>query len=284
MDIRQLRTLVAAIEAGSFAAAGARVGVSHSAVSLQIKALEEETGVLLFDRGSRPPRPTARGLALADHARKTLALFDSARAAATGALVKGRLTVGAVPTTLSSILPPALAALRARHPELRIELRSGGSAELAERLGRGELDLAVVTKPDRSPPGLEWRDIAKEPLAVIAPAGAAGETDAELLTRHPFIWFNRKTWAGSGIEAELARRGLSVESDIEVDSLEAIASLVSAGLGVSIVPVSKGARPFPPGLRAVPFGGYAREIGALVAPGAAPEPLVETLLAALRSV
>lgn len=285
MDLRQLRILVAAVESGSFAAAGARVGLSHSAVSLRIKALEAECGAPLFDRARRPPRPTARGLALAERARKALALFDAARAVGTGAEPTGRLTLGAVPTALASMVPPALAALRAARPELRIELRSGGSAELAERLRRGELDLAVVTKPEFPLPGLEWREIAREPCAVIAPAGAAGADDAALLTGHPFIWFNRNSWAGRGIEAELARRGLAVDAAMEVDSLEAIALLVSAGLGVSIVPVRRGAHPFPPGLRAVPFGAppYAREIGALLAPGAAPEPLVEALLAALRS-
>lgn len=285
MNIRHLRTLLAAVERGSFAAAGEAVGVSHSAVSLQIKSLEDELGVALFDRSHRPPAPTARGRALADHARRTLALFDAAPAVATGDLVKGRLTVGAVPTALSSILPPALATLRDHHPELRIEIRSGSSAGLAARLQRGELDIAICTRPDASPPGLEWRRIAVEPFAVIAPADAAGETDADLLTGRPFIWFNRKTWAGRGIEAELARRGVDVASDMEIDSLDAIASMVSAGLGVSIVPLCRGARPFPSRLRAVPFGDppYCREIGALVAPEGAPEGMIETLLNALRA-
>lgn len=286
MNIRHMRTLLAAVEKGSFAAAGESVGVSHSAVSLQIKALEDELGVALFDRSKRPPAPTSRGRALAEHSKKTLELFDAARAVATGELVKGRLTVGAVPTTLSSVLPPALATLRDHHPQLRVEVMSDTSARLATRLQRGELDIAICTRPDPSPPGLEWLHIATEPFAVIAPAHAEGETDAELLTGHPFIWFNRKTWAGRGIEAELQRRGISVNSDMEIDSLEAIASMVSAGLGVSIVPVCKGARPFPQRLRTAPFGDppYSREVGALIAPEGAPDEMIETFLAALRKV
>ena len=86
MNIRHLRTLVAAVDGGSFASAGEATGVSHSAISLQVKSLEEELGVALFDRSKRPPAPTARGRALADHARKTLDLFDAARAVATGEL------------------------------------------------------------------------------------------------------------------------------------------------------------------------------------------------------
>lgn len=285
MNVRHLRTLLAAVERGSFAAAGEAVGITHSAVSLQIKSLEDELGVTLFDRGTRPPAPTARGRALADHARKTLQLFDAARAVATGELVKGKLTVGAVPTTLSSILPPALTVLRDHHPELRIEIHSDSSASLAAKLHRGELDIAICTRPDPSPPGLAWHEIATEPFHVIAPVSAEGATDQDLLTSHPFIWFNRKTWAGRGIEAELGERGITVSSDMEIDSLEAISSLVSAGLGVSIVPMCRGARPFPSDIRAVPFGNppYSREVGALIAPNGAPPELIDTFLKALRA-
>ena len=265
MNIRHLRTLVAAVDGGSFASAGEAIGVSHSAISLQVKALEEELGVALFDRSKRPPAPTARGRALADHARKTLDLFDAARAVATGELVAGKLVVGAVPTTLSSILPPALSALRDRHPALRIEVKSGSSAALSERLQAGELDVAVCTWPEKDPATeLDWRHVATEPFVVVAPARAEGRTDAELLARHPFIWFNRKTWAGHSIEDELKAKKINVKSAMEIDSLEAISNLVSEGLGVSIVPLCKGRRAFSKRIRHLPFGDppFRREIGA----------------------
>lgn len=286
MNIRHLRTLVAAVDGGSFASAGETIGVSHSAISLQVKSLEEELGVALFDRSKRPPAPTARGRALADHARKTIDLFDASRAVATGELVAGKLTVGAVPTTLSSILPPALSALRDQHPALRIEVKSGSSAALAARLQAGELDVAVCTWPEKDPATeLDWRHVATEPFVVVAPAGAEGRTDAELLSRHPFIWFNRKTWAGRGIETELVRRNIKVVADMEVDSLEAIASMVDAGLGVSIIPLCRGARPLPNSVKTAPFGDpqFAREVGALIAKDTAPDSMIETFLAALRS-
>jgi DNA-binding transcriptional LysR family regulator len=287
MNIRHLRTLLAAVEGGSFASAGEAVGVSHSAVSLQIKSIEEELGVALFDRAKRPPAPTARGRALADHARKTLELFDASRAIATGELVAGKLIVGAVPTALSSILPPALRTLRTQHPELRIEVQSGSSAALSSRIQNGELDVAICTWPEKEPaPELDWRHVATEPFVVIAPADAKGETDAELLSSHPFIWFNRKTWAGRGLEIELNRRAIDVRADMEIDSLDAIASMVAAGLGVSIVPVRCGAPPFSDELRSVPFGNpqFAREVGALIAPDSAPPAMIDLLMKALRAV
>ena len=99
MDIRQLNTLLAVVETGSFVAAGDKLGLSQSAVSLQIKSLEEELGVFLFDRSSRPPTPSARGMVLVEQSRKIVELLDEAK---TDQLVRGKLTVGAVLTSLST--------------------------------------------------------------------------------------------------------------------------------------------------------------------------------------
>jgi DNA-binding transcriptional LysR family regulator len=223
MNLRQLRTLVAIAEQGSFTAAGNAVGLSHSAISLHVKALEEELGIPLVDRTQRPPRLTARGVALVEQARRMAALEDEIRALGSDQALAGSLAVGVVPTAMVHLLPPALARLRARHPKLAIRVRTGLSSELAQAVRGAELDVAVVTRPDISP-------------------------DA-----HPFIWFSRKTWAGQHIERLLHARGLRPGEAIEVDSLEAIESLVAHGLGVSVVPERSGA-PLPKSLRRVPFG------------------------------
>jgi DNA-binding transcriptional LysR family regulator len=285
MNIKQLKTLLAAVETGSFAAAGERVGLSPSAVSLQIKAMEEELGVALFDRIRRPPVPTARGRALADHAIKTLTLFEAAPAVARGELVRETLEIGAVPTALASFLPAGLKRLQARFPGVKIDVRSAGSAALAETLAGGRLDLVVCTRPPTPIPGLEWHAIAVEPFVVLAPAQAEGRDWKELLARYPFIWFNRKTWAGRGIETELAGQGMTVQASMEVDSLEAIVNMVGAGLGVSIVPMCKGKRPFSSRLRHLPFGDpvFTREVGALTNSGGRGDLVIDACIEALQS-
>lgn len=285
MNIRQMRTLVAVVELGSFAAAGDRVGLSHSAISLQIKGMEEELGVILFDRNLRPPVATAQGRALAEHARKTVAMFDAAPEVAKGDAVRGRLIVGAVPTVLASFLPAALGELRVLHPDLRIDVRSGSSAEMTSHLLKGQLDVVICTRPAQPVHGLDWYTIAQEPFVVIAPMGSTETDDEALLTQMPFIWFNRKTWAGSGIEKQLDARKIKVNATMEIDSLDAIASMVREGLGVSIVPVCKGTRPEWDGLRAIPFGdpAYAREVGALVPSAQVPDGLIKAFLAVLQS-
>ncbi|MEP2030640.1 MAG: LysR family transcriptional regulator [Paracoccaceae bacterium] len=280
-----MRTLVAVLETGSFAAAGDQVGLSHSAISLQIKGMEEELGVPLFDRSQRPPVVTVQGRVLAEHARKTVAMFDAAPGVAKGDIIRGRLIVGAVPTVLASFLPAALSDLRVQHPDLRIEVRSGSSAKLTSHLQKGQLDVVVCTKPDQPIHGLDWHLIASEPFVVIAPADSKETEDVALLSGMPFIWFNRKTWAGSGIEKQLKARNIKVNATMEIDSLDAIASMVREGLGVSIVPECKGARAEWKGLKTVPFGDppYAREVGALVPSGVQPDALITAFLGVLQS-
>lgn len=282
MNILQMRILVTVIDTGSFAAAGNAIGRSHSAISLQIKALEAELGVALFDRTGRPPTPAPQAHDLAEHARKIIALFDATRDVIAGQLVQGRLIVGAVPTVLSSFLPGALARLKEQHPELSFDVRSGSSDSLAEQLRQGGMDVVICTKPPRPIPGLEWHHIAHEPLAVIATKEAVGDAH-RLLTTQPFIWFNRKTWAGSQIEAQLNARGITVNATMEIDSLDAIQSMVREGLGVAIVPVCHGSSGTWPGLRSVPFGDppYVRDVGALLKKDVSSDSLIQTFLNAL---
>lgn len=285
MTINQLKTLLAVIEQKSFAAAGEKIGLSPSAVSLQIKAMEDELGVLLFDRIKRPPVPTARGRALAEHARETLVLFDASAAIARGERVRPKLAIGAVPTALTSFLPAGLKQLQATYPALQIRVKNGSSSALVAALADGNVDVAICTKPVNPFPGLDWHRIATEPFVVVAPAHTQGDQWQDLLQDHPFIWFNRKTWAGQGIEEELSAKGIDVTSAMEVDSLEAISNLVGEGLGVSIVPVCKGRRPFSDRLRTLPFGTppFHREIGAFTNSGGRTDLVIDTFIEALQS-
>lgn len=285
MNIKQLKTLLAVVEHKSFAAAGDKIGLSHSAVSLQIKAMEDELGVLLFDRIKRPPVPTARGRALADHAHKTLELFDASAAIAKGELVRTKLTIGAVPTALSSFLPASLKLLQAGFPSLNIELKNGSSSGLVERLAQGDLDVAVCTKPLNPIPGLEWNPIAAEPFVVIAPVHSTGSNCRDLLQNHPFIWFNRKTWAGQRIEDELKAKKINVNGAMEIDSLDSISNLVSEGLGVAIVPICKGRRPFSPRIQQLPFGEpqFSREVGAFTMADGRVDLVIDAYIEALQS-
>ena len=233
---KHLTSLVAIAAHGSFSAAGDAIGRSHSAVSLHVKALEHELGTVLIDRGTRPISLTSDGLALVEQARRFRRVMEDIRAVGQSDALSGTLSVGIVPTVMSHRAPPALARMRKDHPDVQLEIRTGLSGELARAVQAGDLDAAILTGPDLVPDGLEASAIGEEPLVVIAPEGSEGATDTALLQDHPFIWFSRKTWAGQQIERRLLDRGIRVQAAMEVDSLEAIESLVRNGLGVAIVP------------------------------------------------
>lgn len=235
LNPRHLASLLAISEHGGFTAAGAALGRSHSAISLHIRALEEEAGTTLVDRAARPATLTPDGEAMAEQARRLQRVLDDIAALKKGRRLSGRLAVGFVPTAMAHLAPPALARLRADHPDVRLDIRTGLSGELAGAVEAGDLDAAFVTAPDLAPETLAMRAVIDEPLIVIAPPGSTGDESA-LLAGHPFLWFSRKTWAGQQIERRLLDRGLRVHPAMEIDNLEAIEALVRHGLGVSVVP------------------------------------------------
>lgn len=247
MDFRHLKTLVAIAEHKSFAAAADAIGLTQSAVSLHVKAVEDQLQTTLFDRTTRPPLLNTQGTALVEKAREIIGLCDGLTDSLRGERVVGSVELGVIPTALTGILPDALVALRASHPELRIRVTSDLSADLAEAVRRGSLDVAVVSEPTHLAAGLSWHPIVSEPLMVIAPQhtpmGPDREPDRALLESLPFLQFKRFAWAGRLIDTHPRERGIHVRP-----------GMVSRGLGVSIAPMRAMAEPFPENVRAVPFG------------------------------
>ena len=287
MSIRSLRMFLAVADRGGFAAAADAIGVTPSAISLQMKALEEETGGPLFDRVGRSLKLNARGERLAEQARKLVAGYDRLflDLSITDEL-SGRIRLGCVHTLTTGALPPALHRLKKRHPGVEVSLHTGLTAELVAALKEGVFDAVAGTAAPGGPPeGCRSREISAEPYLVIAPYDAEGRTDAELLTELPFLRFAPTTWAGQAIETELRRRGIAVRDAMELDSLDAIWVMVGHGLGVSIVPRHPMMRL--PGLspiRLIPFGDppLLRRLALYWRPEAATAPLIAALSAALQ--
>ena len=199
MNLRFLKTLVTISEQPTFSAASELLGLSHSAISLHVKAIEDELQVILVDRSRRPVVLTDRGIAVVERARHIFEIYDEILSLSSSEHLVGSLRVGVVPTAQINLLPPALAQLRTAHPQLRISVMTGLSAELAQQVRNREIDVAIVTEPDEPLEGLRTRVVCREPYFVIAPPSGEAGTDAELLTSHPFIWFSPKTWAGHQI-------------------------------------------------------------------------------------
>ncbi len=237
MTIRQLRTLVAVADAKTFSAAAEVVHVTHAAVSQQMQSLEAELGVVLFDRTPRTPELTPAAREIVAKARKLIAEYDGLAASVHGdGALQGVLNLGVMRTTLTGLTPRAVAILKAKFPDLGLHLRTGLTRAHLSDIERGQLDAALVSKPHQLPLGLVFRTVAEEQMHLIAGPEDAGRTAEDLLRNRPFIRFDRGAVVGALIDNWIVSKGIKVTEAMELDSPEAIASMVHAGLGVSIVP------------------------------------------------
>ncbi len=238
MSLRALRTLTLIARKGSFAAAAGHLHLTQSAVSLQMKNLEEELGVELFDRTGRSPRLNAAGRLAVERAEEILALMDSLRADLDPAgAVGGVLVLGVIPTALTGPVPRVLARLKERHPQLQLRIRSGISDRLAPLVEDGELDAALISEPPYAPPPhCQWRPYDEEPFYVVGPRHVPARDERDLSEQLPFVRFDKTAWTGALVEGQLMARGVRPPDVMELDSLEAVLSLVEQGLGFGIAP------------------------------------------------
>jgi len=237
MSIRHLKTLVAIADKGSFVEAADAVFITQAAVSMQMKSLEEDLGMTLFDRSRRPPVLNSAGLTLVPKAREITRSYQQIMD--TSVLTQklaGHLMVGSVPTMLTGVLPTALVSLRRSLPQLHVTVSSGLSSSLVAQVERGSIDAAVISRPPVDRPGLRWSAFDREPLIVIAPMSSPDEAPEILLQTHPFIRFDRSAWVGRMIAKYLSEQGIVVNDIMELNTLEAVRTMVYHGLGVSVIP------------------------------------------------
>jgi DNA-binding transcriptional LysR family regulator len=236
MDTRQLRTLIAIETHGTFARAAERVRLTPSAVSQQIQALETEFGTELFDRGSRPPRLTARGMQVLEMARAMLRIEGETKASLAGDRVAGTLMVGSVRSSALNLLPRAIVEMRARYPDLKTSLRVSLSSTLIADVAAGRLDAAIVAEHVAFPSSLRWSPFLREPLWLVAPAGTPAEDPRHLLRTRPFIRFQSTVPLANLIDTEISRLGIVTQDVAEIDTVSSIVTCVRQGLGISVVP------------------------------------------------
>ena len=237
MTIRLLRTLVAIADAKTFSAAAQVVHVTHAAVSQQMQTLEADLGIALFNRATRTPELTPVAHEVVRKARKLIADYDNlVPSVLADDGLSGVVTLGALRTTLTGLTPQAMAVLRGHFPQLGVRIRPGLTGSLLTEIERGHLDAAIVTKPHMMPVGLTFRELTQEPMELIAAHQEAGDDPIELLRSRPFIRFNRSAVVGTLIDNWILSKRIRVTETMELDSPEAIASMVHASLGVSIVP------------------------------------------------
>jgi DNA-binding transcriptional LysR family regulator len=238
MQLSRLKTLIAIQKSGSFSAAANIVNLSHSAVSIQMRQLEEQTGLTLFEKGKRPATLTPIGRQFLLKSMEVMGKVDELASIGGENSTIGSISIGFVPTTLQTILPIALGELRQRFPDLQVSVISGLSDDLAGQVAAKTLDFAFLTAPTQPKPELQMSILAEEPLAIITPHSVKlPKSIYDLFLTMPFIAFSRTSWLGQQIEAHLAHAGVPFEPKIELDSIDAVENLVALGHGISIVPM-----------------------------------------------
>ncbi len=254
MDVKSLYAFIAVVDHGGFAVAARALGVSVSSISIQMRDLEQDVGLLLFDRTRRPPVLTGDGHDFAVRARDVIVRWERLSEGLTRPSGKGVLKIGAVHTAVAGLLPAALSRLRAKMPELGVRLTTGLTHELETAVRGGRVDAAIVTEPASRPANVAFKVICEERLVVLAHASVEGGDFRQILAQNPYVRFSRTALVAQQVEAKLRDYGIEVGSQMEVDTLEGVVALVASGLGVSIVPERLGPRPFPETVRAHQLG------------------------------
>lgn len=247
MELRQLEYLVAVAEEANFTRAAARVHISQSGVSAQIRQLERELGATLFDRSGRRVTPTAAGEAALVHARAALAAVHAVRAAVDdhNGLVRGRLRVGMVTGCTITPLFDALAALHRAHPGVDVVLTEAASDELVAWVRDGTLDLALVGVAGAPPDDLGSSVIVQEGLvAVVAadhPLARRRQTTVADVCGHPVLCLPPGTGIRTAFDRACAAHGLAADLALEASAPEAVLDLAGRGFGVAVLSASMAA-------------------------------------------
>lgn len=168
LDLTALRSFAAIADAGGVTRAAAQLNLTQSAVSMQLKRLEEQLGLSLLDRGQRQVALTAQGEQLLGYARRMLALNDEAWGRMTSPAFEGELTLGVPQDLMYPNVPRVLRRFAQEYPRVKVQLQSDLTVELKTRFARGEIDLILTTEAALDPGG---ETLAKQPLVWVGAQG-----------------------------------------------------------------------------------------------------------------
>jgi DNA-binding transcriptional LysR family regulator len=245
MELRTLRYFIALAEELHFGRAAQRLAITQPPLSLALRALEEELGVVLVARTRRRVALTHAGTTFLAEARAVLArTVDAAllaQAAARGEV--GRLRIGFMTASVFTLLPPVLREFAARRPGVRLELRELTLPQQIAALRAGDIDAGFV-RPPVADADLDSEALLAEPLRVALPSGhrlaAARRIRCARLATEPFVMFQR----APGLVLHDLVLGFCLQQGFvprvaqEASQTHAVVGLVSAGIGVALVPAS----------------------------------------------
>lgn len=241
LSLARLRTFAMVVEAGSFSAAAARLGLTQPAVSLQLRELERQLGVRLLERAGRRAVPTAAGRSLMDHTARIEASVSAALDAMAdyaGGL-SGRVLLGTGATACIYLFPPILRELRRLMPGIEFVVRTGITGDILRQVEEASLDIALVTLPAASR-SLTITPVMEDEFVLIAlkdeAAGLPRDLTPEAVAGLPVLLYEPRALTRTLVDEWAGRAGVTLKPVMELGSVEAIKQLVAAGLGCAILP------------------------------------------------
>ncbi len=238
MQTRALETLVQISKVQSFSDAADLQVMTLSALSMQMKALEAELGVNLFDRSFRPPRLTPIGRQIAEQAQRVIVQAQIlTNLTVPDDSLAGHFRMGFIQSASVRLLPQFIQRIKTEASSASFQYQSGLSEHLTELVLNNQLDAAVVTQVERASDDLRYDVIALEELALVVPESEAKTEIADLPEVLTFIHFMPSTGIGRLIskrQETLTRKPVKV---LVLDSIEAALECVRLGLGYTILPL-----------------------------------------------
>lgn len=241
MDVKQLTALVTVAEVGSVTRAAELLHLVQPAVTRQIRTLEQELGVPLFERTRQGMRPTEAGVIMVHRARRALNELERARAEVqpTPGVVTGIVTVGLLDSATDLLAEPLVTAVVRDHPRIELRLLTAYSGHLQQWLDDGDLDLTLLYNLD-STPSLNAHPLLRERLWAVAPPSAGLQADRPVpfaeAAAHPLVMPAPGHALRKLIDAAAARAGTDMDVVVQTNSMRVQKQLVLAGHGWTILP------------------------------------------------
>ena len=241
MELREIQTFLQVAQRNSFSKAADALGYSQAAVTIQIKNLEQELGIHLFDRLGKQTVLTHHGEIFYGHAVSILRELSRARAAVTEAdELTGVLSIGTIESICASILPGLLQEFHARWPKVKIRIELDSPEVLLDHMNKNSIDLVYLM--DQRIYDARWEKVLEEAEDIVfvsAPshpfAGRAGLTLDQVITQ-PFLLTEKNASYRYVLDRYLAAYGKKIEPFLEIGNTEFIISLLKQNTGLSFLP------------------------------------------------
>ncbi len=238
MELRELISFYHVARLRSVSKAARKLEMGQPTVTTHLRKLEDEFGVVLFDRIKRPIQLTSDGATFLELVSPIVEAVDTLKTQMDYSERRGSFIIGAYPDLVLHHLPKAIQTFREQYPDVRIRLLARAYTTLLQLVRAGEVDLAVCTRPPSDDPSLEFVELFPYSIALLTPRGHP------LLDRHPIrlqdvaqwplILFGTETNTRQKVEQALKAQGVGYDIVLEMDNTELIKRYVEIGMGVSL--------------------------------------------------